>query len=66
MELLQRALNNIAKRKDMVMCILISVLLIWLIYEGTMSYVGKNFTLLFAFYGGKSGLKKKGVKQNVT
>ena len=62
----QRALNNIAKRKDMVMCILISVLLIWLIYEGTMSYVGKNFTLLFAFYRGKSGLKKKGVKQNVT
>lgn len=62
----QRALNNIAKRKDIVMCIIISVLLIWLIYEGTMSYVGKNFTLLFAFYRGKSGLKKKGVKQNVT
>ena len=62
----QRALNNIAKRKDIVMCIIISVLLIWLIYEGTMSYVGKNFTLLFAFYRGKNGLKKKGVKQNVT
>lgn len=64
--IVQSALNNIAKRKDIVMCILISVLLIWLIYEGTMSYVGKNFTLLFAFYRGKSGLKKKGVKQNVT
>lgn len=64
--IVQRALNNIANRKDIVMCIIISVLLIWLIYEGTMSYVGKNFTLLFAFYRGKSGSKKKGVKQNVT
>ena len=44
---IQKTLIRIKKEKEVVFGIVMSVFLIWSMYEGTMYFIGKNFALLF-------------------
>ena len=45
--IIQKTLNQIKKENEIVFAIVISIFLIWSMYEGTMYFIGKNFALLF-------------------
>lgn len=45
--IIQKALNQIKKEKNIVLAIIIITFILWSMYEGTMYFIGKNFTLLF-------------------
>lgn len=44
---IQQTLNTIKNEKEVIFGIVMSVFLIWSMYEGTMYFIGKNFALLF-------------------
>lgn len=45
--IIQTTLNVIKREKEIIFGIVLSVFLIWSMYEGTMYFIGKNFALLF-------------------
>lgn len=45
--IIQTTLNELKKEKEVVFGIILTVFLLWSMYEGTMCFVGKNFALLF-------------------
>lgn len=52
---IQKTLNQIKREKETVFAILMIAFMVWSMYEGTMYFLGKNFTLLFL---GTVGLNK--------
>ena len=64
--IIQITLNEIKKEKEVVLGIVLTVFLIWSMYEGTMYFVGKNFALLFLGSKNNNFMRKlrKRVKHN--
>lgn len=47
--IMQLAMQNAINESDTVLCIITTVFMVWMMYEGMMASVGSNFMLLFAF-----------------
>ncbi|WP_347943635.1 hypothetical protein V4S36_10670 [Enterococcus cecorum] len=56
---IQQTLNKLKLNKEVVLSIVMMALLIWSMYEGTMYFIGKNFTLLFWASSEYGSIKKK-------
>lgn len=54
--IIQKTLNEIKQENEIVLGIAFFIFLIWSMYEGTMYFVGKNYTLLFLGVKGLSGM----------
>lgn len=63
---IQTAMRNCIKQKDYVLCVITSVFMVWIVYEGMMASAPANFALLFAFADMNKQVNERKGEQNDT